>query len=264
MLFVMFCFHGFIAINNPAGMPIEWNFLMVYGGIFLFGFHPEAGLAALGAMPLLAAFLVFCLVLVPLYGNFFPAHVSFLLSMRYYAGNWAYNIWLMRKGSAGKLDKLSKASGTFREQMSKLLKDETAVEMAATLSLASRYMHFEGRPLLEALPRAVDDIDAYEWLEGELVTGMVLGWNFGDGHLGNTSLLEAVQAQCGFEPGELRVLMVESQPLFGRSMRWKIVDAASGVIEEGETTLAPMRAVQPWPTGQYAEAFRRGQTAASA
>jgi hypothetical protein len=264
MLFVMFCFHGFIALNNPAGMPIEWNFLMVYGGIFLFGFHPEAGLAALGAMPLLAAFLVFCLVLVPLYGNFFPAHVSFLLSMRYYAGNWAYNIWLMRKGSAGKLDKLTKASGTFREQMSKLLKDETAVEMAATLSLASRYMHFEGRPLLEALPRAVDDIDAYEWLEGELVTGMVLGWNFGDGHLGNTSLLEAVQAQCGFDPGELRVLMVESQPLFGRSMRWKVVDAASGVIEEGETELAPMRAVQPWPTGRYAEAFRRGQTAASA
>jgi hypothetical protein len=264
MLFVMFCFHGFIAINNPAGMPIEWNFLMVYGGIFLFGFHPEAGLAALGAMPLLAAFLVFSLVLVPLYGNFFPAHVSFLLSMRYYAGNWAYNIWLMRKGSAAKFGKLVKASGTFREQMSKLLKNETAVDMAATLALASRFMHFEGRPLLEALPKAVDDIDAYEWLEGELVTGMVLGWNFGDGHLGNTSLLEAVQAQCGFDPGELRVLMVESQPLFGRSMRWKVVDAASGVIEEGETELAPMRAVQPWPTGRYAEAFRRGQTAASA
>jgi hypothetical protein len=264
MLFVMFCFHGFIAINNPAGMPIEWNFLMVYGGIFLFGFHPEAGLSALGAMPLLAAFLVFSLVLVPLYGNFFPAHVSFLLSMRYYAGNWAYNIWLMRKGSAAKFGKLVKASGTFREQMSKLLKNETAVDMAATLALASRFMHFEGRPLLEALPKAVDDIDAYEWLEGELVTGMVLGWNFGDGHLGNTSLLEAVQAQCGFEPGELRVVMVESQPLFGRSMRWRIVDAASGVIEEGETELAPMRAVQPWPTGQYAEAFGRGQTAASA
>ena len=148
-------------------------------------------------LPLLAAFLVFSLVLVPLYGNFFPAHVSFLLSMRYYAGNWAYNIWLMRKGSAHKFGKLTKASGTFREQMSKLLKDETAVDVAATLALASRFMHFEGRPLLEALPRAVDDIDAYEWLEGELVTGMVLGWNFGDGHLGNTSLLEAVHGALG-------------------------------------------------------------------
>ena len=39
-----------------------------------------------------------------LLGNFFPSQVSFLLSMRYYAGNWAYNIWLVRKGSAEKFD----------------------------------------------------------------------------------------------------------------------------------------------------------------
>jgi len=264
MLFVMFCFHGFIALNNPAGMPIEWNFLMVYGGIFLFGFHPEASLSALGAMPLLAAFLLLSLVGIQIVGNFFPSRVSFLLSMRYYAGNWAYNIWLMKKGSADKLKKLTKASGTFREQMTKMLGDETAVEMAATLSLASRFMHFEGRPLLEALPKAVDDIDAYEWLEGELVTGMVLGWNFGDGHLGNTSLLEAVQAQCGFEPGELRVLMVESQPLFGRTMAWKVVDAATGVIADGETVLSKFRDLPPYPTGPYAEAFTRGAAGASA
>jgi hypothetical protein len=85
----------------------------------------------------------------------------------------------------------------------------------------------------------------------------VLGWNFGDGHLNGLQLLRAVQAQCGFEPGELRVVMVESQPLFGRTMAWKIVDAASGVLETGETAIAPMRALQPWPTGAYAEAFLR-------
>jgi hypothetical protein len=264
MLFVMFCFHGFIAMNNPSGMPIEWNFLMVYGGIFLFGFHPEASPLALGAMPLLAAFLFFSLFLVPLFGNFVPSRVSFLLSMRYYAGNWAYNIWLMRKGSEHKLQKLKKASGTFREQLTKMLGDETAVDMATTLSMAHRFMHFEGRPLLEALPKAVDDIDAYEWMEGEVLGGMVLGWNFGDGHLNGTQLLEAVQAQCGFEPGELRVVMVESQPLFGRTMHWKVVDAASGVIADGETVLSNFRELQPWPTGRYAEAFTRGAAGAGA
>jgi hypothetical protein len=264
MLVVMFGFHGFIAINNPSGMPIEWNILMIYGGIFLFGFHPEASPLTLGALPGLAAFLFFCLVLVPLYGNFVPSRVSFLLAMRYYAGNWAYNIWLVRKGSAAKFAKLVKAAGTFREQLEKMLGDRTAVDMAVTLSMAHRFMHFEGRPLLEALPKAVEDIDAYEWMEGEVLGGMVLGWNFGDGHLNGRQLLEAVQAQCGFEPGEVRVVMVESQPLFGRSMRWKIVDAASGVIEEGETLLAPMRAAQPWPTGRYAEAFGRARPAVSA
>jgi len=263
MLVVMVGFHGFIALNNPSGMPIEWNILMIYGGIFLFGFHPEASVLALGAMPLLAAFLFFCLFLVPCYGNFVPSRVSFLLAMRYYAGNWAYNIWLVKKGSAAKFEKLVKAAGTFREQLEKMLPDPTAVNMAVTLAMAHRFMHFEGRPLLEALPQAASDIDAYEWMEGEVLGGMVLGWNFGDGHLNGMQLLEAVQAQCGFEPGEVRVVMVESQPLFGRTMQWRIVDAASGVVAQGETALAPMRTVQPWPTGKYAEAFLRGRPAAS-
>jgi hypothetical protein len=262
MLFVMFSFHGFIALNNPSGMPIEWNILMIYGGIFLFGFHPEASVLAVGQLPWLAAFLFFCLFVVPCYGNFVPSRVSFLLAMRYYAGNWAYNVWLVRRGSAHKLAKLTKASGTMREQLEKLLPDATAVETALALSLAHRFMHLEGRPLLEALPRAVDDIDAYEWMDGEILGGMVLGWNFGDGHLNGLQLLHAVQAQCGFEPGELRVVAVESQPLFGRTMHWKIADAASGVLEEGETEIAPMRDLPPWPSGRYAEALLRGRATA--
>jgi hypothetical protein len=264
MLVVMCGFHGFIALNNPSGMPIEWNILMIYGGIFLFGFHPEASVLALGSMPLLAAFLFFWLFLVPLYGNFVPSRVSFLLAMRYYAGNWAYNIWLVRRGSAAKFRRLVKAAGTMREQLEKLLPDATAVDTALTLSMAHRFMHFEGRPLLEALPKAVDDIDAYEWMEGEVLGGMVIGWNFGDGHLNGMQLLHAVQAQCGFEPGEVRVVIVESQPLFGRDMQWRIVDAASGVLAEGATELAPMRGLQPWPTGKYAEAFLHGRSRASA
>jgi len=261
-LVVMCCFHGFIALSNPSGMPIEWNILMIYGGIFLFGFHPEASVLAVGQMPGLSVFLFFCLFAVPCYGNFVPSHVSFLLSMRYYAGNWAYNIWLFHRDSIHKLAKLTKAAGTMREQLEKLLPDATTVKTALELSLAHRFMHLEGRPLLEALPRAVDEIDAYEWMDGEIVGGMVLGWNFGDGHLNGMQLLRAVQEQCGFEPGELRVLMVESQPLFGRTMQWKVVDAASGVLEEGATEIAPMRNLQPWPSGPYAQAFvgRRGAT----
>jgi hypothetical protein len=248
MLGVMACFHGFIALNSPSGMPIEWNILMIYGGVFLFGFHPEASPLALAGHPWLVAFLCFWLFAVPCVGNFVPGRVSFLLSMRYYAGNWAYNIWLFRKGSTRRLAKLIKAAGTMREQLEKLLPDAAAVETALALSLAHRFMHLEGRPLLEALPRAVDDIDAYEWVDGEVLGGMVLGWNFGDGHLNGEQLLAAVQAQCGFEPGELRVVMVESQPLFGSGMAWKVADAASGVVAEGESEIAPLRALQPWPT----------------
>jgi hypothetical protein len=264
MLLVMTCFHGFIALNSPSGMPIEWNILMIYGGVFLFGVHPEASLAALGAMPLLVVFLFVFLFAIPCYGNFFPARVSFLLSMRYYAGNWAYNIWLVRKGSIRKFEKLTKAAGTMREQLEGLLPDAQSVDVALALAMSHRFMHLEGRPLLEALPRAVDDIDAYEWIDGEVLGGMVLGWNFGDGHLNGMQLLRAVQEQCGFEPGELRVVMVESQPLFGRTMQWKVVDAASGMLAEGETEIAPMRSLQPWPAGEHARALLRGPAGASA
>jgi hypothetical protein len=258
VLLVMTCFHGFIALNNPSGMPIEWNILMIYGGIFLFGFHPEASVLALSALPLLVAFLFLCLFAIPCYGNFFPARVSFLLAMRYYAGNWAYNVWLVRKGSAGRFGRLTKAAGTMREQLEGLLPDARSVDVALALSMSHRFMHLEGRPLLEALPRAVDDIDLYEWIDGEVLGGMVLGWNFGDGHLNGMQLLRAVQEQCHFEPGELRVVMVESQPLFGRTMQWQVVDAASGVVAAGETQIGPMRSLEPWPTGEHARALLRG------
>jgi hypothetical protein len=120
------------------------------------------------------------------------------------------------------------------------------VEAALAMVPSSRFLHLEGRVLLEALPRAVDDLDAYEWMDGEVVGGMVLGWNFGDGHLNGAQLLDAVQRQCGFEPGELRVVMVESQPLFGRSMAWRVVDAASGMVAQGETEIGRMRDRLPW------------------
>jgi hypothetical protein len=200
-------------------------------------------------------------VCVPAFGNLVPSRVSFLLSMRYYAGNWAYNIYLFKKGSTHKLQHLVKSAGTMREQLARMLDDEQQVDLAVALSMSHRYMHLEGRPLLEALPRAVDDIEDYEWVEGEVLGGAIIGWNFGDGHLNGTQLLEAMQAQCGFEEGEVRVVMVESLPLFGKTMKWKIVDAKAGVLEEGETEIRPLQAVQPYPTGDYARAFTRGARA---
>jgi hypothetical protein len=124
-----------------------------------------------------------------------------------------------------------------------------------------RMMHLQGRVLHEAIPRAFENIDDYEWMEGEVISGLVLGWNFGDGHLNSTQLLEAIQQQCEFQEGELRVVMVESQPLFGRMMAWKVVDAATGVVAEGEAEISAMRELQAWPTGEVADAFLSGALA---
>jgi transmembrane protein DUF3556 len=256
-LLLMTAFHGWIGINNPNGMPVEWNILMIYGGWFLFGVHPEAHLSDLTRMPGLFALLLLSLAVVPLVGNFVPSRVSFLLAMRYYAGNWAYNIWFVRKGAEKKFDRLKKAGGMVYDQLAKLVPDPLQLEVAKTMMCTSRFMHFEGRPLLEAIPAAVDDIDAYEWHEGEVLGGTILGWNFGDGHLNGEELLRAIQPQCGFADGEVRVVAVESQPLFGPTMHWRVYDAVRGMIAEGHTKLADYEEVQPWPTGRFAEPLTR-------
>lgn len=70
---------------------------------------------------------------------------------------------------------------------------------------------------------------------------------FGDGHLHNEQLLGAVQARCGFAPGDLRCVFLESQPLAKPWMHWRIVDAADGLVDEGRIVTADLLDHQPWP-----------------
>lgn len=245
-LAVMAVFHLFILSEVPMGVPLEWNVVMIYGGFVLFGVHADVGISSIHAVGLWAWLVGFHLLL-PLYGSLFPEHVSFLLSMRYYAGNWAYSVWLFRGDSSEKLDRhLVKWSMRVQRQLG-LLYDRDTIDALMSKVVAFRAMHLHGRALTELVPKAVEDIDRYEWLDGEIVAGMVIGWNFGDGHLHGLRLLEAVQAQCGFEPGELRVILVESQPLFRPTQAWTIADAHDGVLARGEVVVADLVHRHPWP-----------------
>lgn len=258
-------FHTFIGINNPNGMPVEWNILMIYGGWSLFWFHPEVSILEMTQMPLLFGAMLFSLVVVPLYGNFVPARVSFLPSMRYYAGNWAYNEWLFQKnGCREKLQKLKKYGNTTHEQLENMIEDETELAYAKSMMGVMRWVHLQGRPLLEALPAAVDDIEDYEMHSGELIGGAILGWNFGDGHLNGWQLLRAIQPICGFESGELRMISVESQPMMKSTMHWQVYDAADGLIAEGVTDLNEYLEHPPWPVGEVAAALSGGRSSESA
>lgn len=244
-LVMMVMLHGFILSTVPMGVPIEWNIIVLYGGFFLFGQHADVSVLALAHDPLVALFVAFFAVVLPLWGNLAPQAVSFLLSMRYYAGNWPYSVWLFRGDSHQKLDKLRKSSAWLYDQLDRFYDRRTSVGLISKV-VAFRLMHLAGRALCRLVPRAVDDPSKYEWVDGELIAGLALGWNFGDGHLHDEQLIEALQAQCGFEPGELRCILVESQPLHRQTMRWRIVDAATGPIEHGEIDIAGLRELQPW------------------
>lgn len=244
-MILMLMLHGYISSNVPMGVPLEWNVAVVYGAFALFWAHPEVSVLELAATPLLAAILTVMLIGLPLLGNLVPSAVSFLLAMRYYAGNWACSIWLFRGDSHRKLERLKKSAAWVDDQLGLFYERPTIVALISKV-MAFRLMHLHGRALPILLPKAVERVDDYQWTDGELIAGLALGWNFGDGHLHDERLLAAIQEQCAFEPGELRCVFVESQP-FGQSrMRWRIADAATGPIEAGELTIAELRARQPW------------------
>lgn len=243
---LMLVLHTYITGNVPLGVPIEWNVMVVYGTFALFWTHPGIAVTDLGSAPL-AAFLAVMLVGLPLFGNLVPSRLSFLLAMRFYAGNWPYGVWLFRGDSYRKLDRLTKAAPWVYEQLDRFYDRATSIGLVGKV-MGFRLMHLQGRALPILIPRAVERLEDYEYLDGEIVAGLVLGWNFGDGHLHHESLLRAVQDQCGFAPGELRCIFVESQPLGRSTMTYRIHDAATGQIEAGTVDVRAMRRCQPWLT----------------
>lgn len=249
----MSAFHLFIFINFPIAVPLEWNVMMMYGGWLLFGMHPEFNPLDLNE-PILIALLSIVLLVFPIIGNFFPKYVSFLLSMRYYAGTWAFSIWLF-KGDAkeAKLDpNVPKTSPDLRKQLNMFYPEKTTMSILSRF-IAFRYMHLPSRALHDVLPKAVDNIDDYYWIDGEFFIGELAGWNFGDGHLHHEPVLRSVQKRANYDSGELRVIMFESPQLHNGKMHWRIYDAKDGKIDEGHSFVKDLKDKMPWPTkwGNY-------------
>ena len=136
--------------------------------------------------------------------------------MRYYAGNWAYSVWLFRSDALPQARPRLKNSAPWVDKQLTAFYDRQAIAVGcAARRMAFRLMHLHGRALPELLPaRGRSTSTTTTTSTASSSRRLVLGWNFGDGHLHQEQLLAAVQAQCGFEEGELRCIFVESQPLF--------------------------------------------------
>ena len=256
-LTLMVILHAYITSNVPMGVPLEWNVMVVYGAFALFGAHPDVRVLDVGLTPAAALLVLVCIV-GPLVGNLWPHRLSFLLSMRYYAGNWASSVWLFRGDAYRKLDRLTTSAPWVHDQLARFYDRATAIGLVGKV-IGFRLMHLHGRALPRLVPRAVARLEAYEWVDGEIVAGLVLGWNFGDGHLHDEKLVRAIQPACQFEPGELRCIFLEAQPLGRGTQAYRIVDAATGLVEAGELSVADLRRQQPWacPPPEQAAAVGR-------
>ena len=202
--------------------------------------------------PLLIAIIALCGLVIPTLGRLFPEKFSFLWAMLYYAGNWATSLWLFRK--EGEIedrldDEIKKSSKFAKTQIAKIYDDETA-ELLLYKGQAFRAMHSHGRALNGLLPRLVDDVDAYDVRDGELVVGCLVGWNFGDGHFHDERLLAAVQERMNLKEGDIRIVTLESQPTYqfrDPEQRYRLFDVKTGLHRGGPASaVSEMTAREPW------------------
>jgi hypothetical protein len=246
--FVMIVFHLNILLAFPMGVPLEWNVFMIFGVLSLFVAHAPLELTSV-ENPWPVALLLVVLAGTVVVGNLYPRKVSFLPGMRYYAGNWDTTLWCVKPSADEKFRIGSRALGPMQHlQLERLYgsKEETLVPLH--LAMAFRGMNTHGRALLTLVHRALAgyDEDDYNVCEGEVLCSMVLGWNFGDGHMHNECLVEALQQRCGFEPGEVRVVILDAQPIHRPTQEYRLVDAATGEFERGHVDVNDMVTAQPW------------------
>jgi Transmembrane protein of unknown function (DUF3556) len=249
---LMLGFHAFIISTFPLAVPLEWNALFMYIAAFLFLGHPnQAGFGLENMDPGLLILTVGGLLLFPVLGNLRPDLVSFLPSMRQYSGNWATAIWAMAPGCEQKLNEgIVKAAKMQKDQLTDMYGEREA-EVVMSQILAWRAMHSQGRGLNSVMMKTLgDDIDTYTLREAEFSCNALIGFNFGDGHLHDRRMIEAVQKRCRFAPGEFIVVWAESEPLGAGRQEYLVIDAAVGVVERGSWIVKEAIAEQPWlPNG---------------
>ena len=246
--FVMVCFHFGILSAIPMGVPLEWNVFMIFGALWLFVTHADLGLSDLNnPVPVAILFVVIAGTVV--LGNLFPRKISFLPGMRYYAGNWDTSFWCLKPSANEKIERgLVAIASMPASQLERFYGSEEQAQIFLYKGYAFRGFNTHGKALLTLVHRALAayNEDDYIITEGERLCSTAVGWNFGDGHMHNEQLIAAMQERCHFEPGEVRVILLDAQPIHKQRQEYRLVDAATGEFECGYVRVADMATRQPW------------------
>jgi hypothetical protein len=245
--FVMLCFHFGILSAIPMGVPLEWNVFMMFSVLALFVGNAGIGLTDLESPWPLVLFAVSAGTVV--IGNLFPRKVAFLPGMRYYAGNWDTSLWCIRPSADAKIAAGVVAIASMpAAQMEKFYGSRETAEMYQYMGYAFRSFNTHGRAMFTLAHRVMAGFDEADYVltDGERICSTAIGWNFGDGHMHNEQLITALQKRCHFEPGEVRVLLLDAQPIHRQTQQYRLVDAATGEFERGYVHVADMVTRQPW------------------
>ena len=245
---VMVVFHLGILTAIPMGVPLEWNVFMIFGMLALFVGHANLRLTDVKD-PVPVAILFALIAGIVIAGNLFPRKISFLPGMRYYAGNWDTTLWCIKPSASDKIGRGIVAIASMPQaQMERFYGSPEAAQIPIYMGYAFRGFNTHGRALFTLAHRAMagHDEDDYVITDGERICSTALGWNFGDGHMHNEQLIEAMQQRCRFEPGEVRIVLLDAQPIHRQTQQYRLVDAATGEFEHGYVRVADMVTRQPW------------------
>src|SRR5690606_15017090 len=125
-----------------------------------------------------------------------------------------------------------------------------ASEITLQQTIAWRATQSQGKGLFSVLYKYLPDIESRTVGEGEFACNAMIGFNFGDGHMQGPFLMPSIQKRVGFAPGEFIVVYAESQPINKGTQKWMLVDAAVGVLAEGEWNVKEVTDQLPWlPNG---------------
>ncbi|WP_101952537.1 DUF3556 domain-containing protein [Mycobacterium sp. 3519A] len=262
--FVMLCFHFGILSSIPMGVPLEWNVFMMFSVLALFVGHADVGLGDMSTpLPVLLFVVVAGTVVV---GNLSPRKVSFLPGMRYYAGNWDTGLWCVKPSAAEKIEKnIVSIASMPQAQMERYYGSPETAQMYLYMGYAFRAFNTHGRAMFTLAHRAMagHNEDDYVLTDGERICSTAIGWNFGDGHMHNEQLIEALHQRCHFEPGEVRIVLIDAQPIHKQRQEYRLVDAATGEFESGYVKVADMVTRQPWDDTVPVHVYRSDRVGAA-
>ena len=161
----MVIFHLFIISTFPLAVPLEWNVFFAFAVLVLWGglgYGLDASVYNIWnfSEPLLLIPIAALVLVFPIWGNLRPDQISFLPSMRQYAGNWASATFSFRdKSMEDRInERIVKAADNQIDQLDPLFGKEIS-EIFIQKAMAFRMMHPMGRMHITLQMRHNDDID---------------------------------------------------------------------------------------------------------
>jgi hypothetical protein len=251
-------FHVFIWSQFAAGTPQEWNIFTMVGSLYLFGYrgHQGVSLETIAALPLaLKSFLFFAEVFLPALGTFFPSKVSFLVAMRYYAGNWPATVYLVKKDAWCKFDEMKPVFEPYKKAYLDPCgpsEDETGQALGSYEFLTWRCMHLHGRLVSNLIMKALGDdgkLEDYHVVPGLMLSNTFYGFGFGDGNMADSWFAQQLQEKCQFKPREAFLISMDSTPtMLSPVIPCQIRDVANAkkVVFERDWPISQAEQMQPY------------------